>query len=61
MSGDLTGLCRSIFALSELSCVLGTNENMGLCLYMKSVIKYPGSWLNNVANFIPPCEWWESR
>ena len=28
-------LCYShIFALSELSCVLVTNENMGLCLYM---------------------------
>ena len=25
-----------IFALSELSCVLVTNENMGLCLYMHS-------------------------
>ena len=26
--------CGTIFALSELSCVLVTNENMGLCLYM---------------------------
>ena len=25
---------KEIFALSELSCVLVTNENMGLCLYI---------------------------
>ena len=27
-----------IFALSELSCVLVTNENMGLCLYIHTTL-----------------------
>ena len=30
-----------IFALSELSCVLVTNENMGLCLYILGALKRP--------------------
>ena len=34
-----TMIIKYIFALSELSCVLVTNENMGLCLYILHMLK----------------------
>ena len=40
-----------IFALSELSCVLVTNENMGLCLYMITLFSQKAFYSNPRPHF----------